>query len=243
MGEELVPQMRTRPNDRPVLIWVERSLLTLGIVLLGVYGGVSAHSQFYQAYDTWRFDRAIEGRHGSMGAFVTEALHVPGAPLLLADGADGPDQQDWSPERIRAYEGLRADGDRLPIGRLEIPSIDLRVMVLEGTDDWTLNRGVGRIEGTAKPGDIGNLGIAGHRDGFFRSLRKLSTGERILLRTLDGSYEYEVDDIEIVSPEEVRVLETSAKPSLTLVTCYPFYYVGNAPHRYIVKANLVQAVE
>jgi len=99
-----------------------------------------------------------------------------------------------------------------------------------------LNRAVGHIDGTAVPGQSGNLGIAGHRDGFFRGLKDVHLGDPIELETLGGSQIFRVADIRIVSPEDVSVLDTTAGPVLTLVTCYPFYFVGDAPQRYIVRA-------
>lgn len=150
----------------------------------------------------------------------------------------GPDQSEWSLERIRAYAAstARGRGEQLPLGRLDIPAIGLSVMVLPGTDGWTLNRAVGHIEGTAFPGDDGNVGIAGHRDGFFRGLRNVSVHDRIFFTTLEAVYEYRIEDLSVVEPNEVEVLEQTRRRSLTLVTCYPFYFVGNAPQRFIVHA-------
>ena len=112
-------------------------------------------------------------------------------------------------------------------------------MVLEGDDAQTLARGVGHIPGTALPGWSGNVGLAGHRDTFFRALRHISLGDDILVTTLQGCYRYRVVSSEIVSPDETRVLDGSAVPSLTLVTCYPFHFIGSAPKRFIVHAQLV----
>ena len=112
-------------------------------------------------------------------------------------------------------------------------------MLLEGTDEATLDRAVGRIEGTAKPGEPGNLGIAGHRDGYFRGLRHLQRGDAISLTTLDGVARYRVEKIEVVRPERVDVLQPTGEPMLTLVTCYPFYYIGDAPKRFVVQARQV----
>jgi sortase A len=109
----------------------------------------------------------------------------------------------------------------------------------EGTDDWTLNRAVGRIEGTARPGEPGNLGIAGHRDGFFRGLRHTEVGDEIRLTTLDGVGRYRVVELAVVEPESVAVLAPTADPTITLVTCHPFSYVGDAPRRFIVHARRV----
>jgi sortase A len=112
-------------------------------------------------------------------------------------------------------------------------------MVLNGTDEWVLNQAVGRIEGTALPGQSGNLGIAGHRDRHFRVLRKIREGDEITLTTSQGTYRYSVANTEIVNPADTTVLKPSSQSCLTLVTCYPFYYVGNAPKRFIVKAQLL----
>src|SRR6202008_450313 len=120
-------------------------------------------------------------------------------------------------------------------------SIELEVAVLEGTDDLTLNRGVGHIEGTSAPGDGGNIGIAGHRDGFFRGLKDVHLGDTMDLYTEKGNSRYVVDEIGIVVPENVSVLAPRSKPALTLVTCYPFYFVGSAPLRYIVRASITDS--
>jgi sortase A len=111
--------------------------------------------------------------------------------------------------------------------------------LLEGTESLTLNHGVGRITGTARPGEGGNIGIAGHRDTFFRGLKNVSIGDTMELRTPKGIEVYEAAEINIVSPSEVNVLRRRSVPSLTLVTCYPFYYLGSAPQRYIVTASLI----
>ena len=113
----------------------------------------------------------------------------------------------------------------------------IQVPVYDGTDDFTLNRGVGRIEGTAVVGAGGNLGIAGHRDSFFRGLKDIAIGDSIDLLTLRGNEAYSVSSIEIVDPADVGVLAPTEYKTITLVTCYPFYYVGHAPKRYIVKAT------
>jgi sortase A len=124
------------------------------------------------------------------------------------------------------------------IALLKIPALDLEVPVLEGTDEVTLNRGVGRIAGTALPGQPGNIGIAGHRDGFFRRLKDIHTGDAIELVTVSGRDVFIVDRIRVTSPADVDVLQPRTTDSVTLVTCYPFYFVGPAPRRYIVQASL-----
>jgi sortase A len=124
---------------------------------------------------------------------------------------------------------------------LRIPRIGLQVPVLPGSDDLTLNRAVGIIPGTAMPGEAGNVAIAGHRDGFFRGLKDLETGDAIELETLAGKQEYRVASIRIVDDTELSVLAPTTEPVLTLVTCYPFYFIGNAPQRYIIRAEILPA--
>ncbi|MEJ2604385.1 MAG: class D sortase [Gammaproteobacteria bacterium] len=149
-----------------------------------------------------------------------------------------PDQELWSDGRRAGYmESLAAEFDAPP-ALLRIPAIDLTVPVFEGTSELVLNRGVGRIEGTARLGSDGNVGIAGHRDGYFRGLKDLQPGSVIEVETLEGPAVYRVSDITIVYPEDVYVLDPTDEPAITLVTCYPFYFVGHAPQRYIVRAVL-----
>ena len=126
-----------------------------------------------------------------------------------------------------------------PIAVLTIPKIGIEVPVFAGTDDLTLNRGAGMIAGTASPGKTGNMGIAGHRDGFFRRLKDIRVGDHIELFAGHDKFVYAVEDITIVDPSDVTVLSPRPRTSLTLVTCYPFYFVGDAPQRYIVHASLV----
>jgi sortase A len=126
---------------------------------------------------------------------------------------------------------------RSVIGRLDIPRLNLSVMVREGADERTLSRAVGHIPGTALPGKIGNVGLAGHRDTFFRALRNIREDDTIELETTSGSFRYVVKSTKIVTPRDVSVLEASGGETLTLVTCYPFYYVGSAPKRFIVHAS------
>ena len=109
--------------------------------------------------------------------------------------------------------------------------------MLEGVDDRLLDVGVGLVPETARPGESGNIGIAGHRDGFFRILKDVRAGDRIQLSTRGAETTYVVEDIWIVQPEDVSVLEPTTAPSITLVTCYPFYFVGSAPQRFIVRAT------
>jgi sortase A len=129
----------------------------------------------------------------------------------------------------------------MPLGRLEIPRLGLSVMMLEGASDSTLEVAAGHIPETALPGRFGNMGVAAHRDTFFRPLKDIQVGDVIQLTTYDGVFDYQVEWTRIVKPTAVEVLDPSDTPSLTLVTCYPFYYVGSAADRFIVRARQLKA--
>jgi sortase A len=147
----------------------------------------------------------------------------------------------WSPNRVKDYEeSLRVEFSA-PQALLRIPAIDLEVPVLDGIDELTLNRAVGRIPGTARPDGLGNVGIAGHRDGFFRGLKDITVGDDVELVTWRQRMRYQVKEIRIVEKHDTHVLTETDDSMVTLVTCYPFYFVGHAPKRYIVKAALVDA--
>jgi len=143
----------------------------------------------------------------------------------------------WSAERVREYKESVTHDTGLPLAVLRIPKLRLEVPVFDGTDELTLNKGAGRIVGTARLGESGNTGIAGHRDGFFRGLKDISPNDGLDLILPDRTEHYVVSDIQITTPEDVSVLRPTATPMLTLVTCYPFYFVGSAPQRFIVRAT------
>jgi sortase A len=143
--------------------------------------------------------------------------------------------QPASPAKKRPAAVPRGD----VVGRLVIQRIHLRAMVREGDDEGTLDVALGHIPGTPFPGQKGNVGVAGHRDTLFRGLAEIAKGDEIRLETPASTYAYQVDDMAIVKPDTVSVLAPGRRDQLTLVTCYPFRYVGSAPERYIVKAHLV----
>jgi sortase A len=125
------------------------------------------------------------------------------------------------------------------IGRIEVPRLGLAVIVMEGTGTTTLRHAAGHIPGTALPGEPGNVGISGHRDTFFRPLRNIRRDDVIVFTTLHGEYRYRVVSTSIVSPDDIAVLQPGASEILTVVTCYPFYFVGSAPDRFIVRAERI----
>jgi sortase A len=123
------------------------------------------------------------------------------------------------------------------VGRVEIPRVGLSAIVFEGTTDGTLARGVGHYSGSAEPGRAGNLVLAGHRDTFFRKLRDIKDGDAVTVTTPDGTFHYVVETTEVVMPDATWVLAQGHDSTLTLITCYPFRYVGNAPQRFVVRAR------
>ena len=203
---------------------IELVFRTLGIGLVLLYLCARLYSLALPSIDLW--------------AFQARQLPKPVATLDAQQNITAVDFTLWSSGRIREYKQSLASRIDPPIAVLSIPRIGILVPVLEGTDDLALNRGVGRIAGTAHPGESGNFGIAGHRDGFFRGLKDIREADLIEVRTLDTTYVYTVDDLRVVEPDDVSVLRSREQPTLTLVTCYPFYFVGPAPHRFIVTASL-----
>jgi sortase A len=147
------------------------------------------------------------------------------------------DKQIQAEEQHKAVQPARPIKEGDVLGRIEIPRIGVSVAVLQGTTSRTLRLGVGHIKGTAFPGERGNIGIAGHRDTYFRALKDIHKDDEIQLQTAVGIARYEVDWIQITSPSNNSVLAPTTESSLTLVTCYPFYYIGAAPERFIVHAH------
>jgi sortase A len=163
-----------------------------------------------------------------------------GSEAGLARFARAPTAQDramWSDVRIREYDAsVRIDMGE-PVAVLRIPSVNIEVPVYVGTSELNLNRGAGLIEGMGTPDGGGNIGIAGHRDGFFRALKDIKQGDRIELLTHNRIHGYRVTQIEIVDSSDPSLLVDSLDPVVTLVTCYPFYYVGHAPQRFLVRGT------
>lgn len=152
-----------------------------------------------------------------------------------------PNRADWSAARVRKFLALQPGRTDEAQAVLRIPELDIEAEIFGDTGDRSLDLGVGHIEGTAEPGQNGNVGIAGHRDGYFRRLKDVRPGQRVQIVTRSGRWEYVVDRTRIVDPGAVEVLAQRAEPTLTLVTCYPFYFLGSAPKRFIVHARRVSA--
>lgn len=203
---------------RRLLAIVERTCWTLGLAALVVFG----LSRLGLARST---ERELD-RFATLQALAKTEVH---------------DQSLWSATRVTAWQRLANESFPAPLAVLRIPKIHVEVPVLPGTDDRTLDRGVGHIEDTAVPGTDGNSGLAGHRDSFFRGLKDMAIGDEIELDTLDRTEVYRIERTWIVEPEDVSVLDPTPVRALTLVTCYPFYFVGSAPQRFIVRAVLASS--
>ena len=150
-----------------------------------------------------------------------------------------PDQTEWAEKMIAKYEKAKVT-DEQPLALLKIDRLNLEAPVYHGTDRVTLDRGLGYIEGTTPPGEVGNIALSGHRDSVFRVLKDIKVGDSIEVRTSKGVEDFEVSDISIVGALEVSVLDPTDTTVLTLITCHPFYYVGYAPDRFIVRATPVK---
>lgn len=207
--------------------WIEKILLLAGVAGLGVWAWSVAGQAVYQDWGNWAFDRQVRGEPATVGEYLRSRLRLPAPPRP-------PAPPGFAPPAVPPPAG-----NNVVMGRLSIPRLDLHAMVREGVDEKTLGLALGHIPGTALPGQSGNVGVAGHRDTLFRSLRGIHRNDLIRFETSTGSHEYRVDSTEVVKPQDVSVLAAHQSPELTLVTCYPFYYVGAAPDRFIVKAREV----
>jgi sortase A len=206
---------------------LERVLFVIGFALLTVWGAAWLH-------------RSVLSR-AALATFYANGVEThPYATQQMLDPATGSavDLSLWSTKRIDAFKDSLTINTKLPLAILRVPKIHLEVPVFDDTDDFTLNRGLGRIHGTAQIGQTGNLGLAGHRDGFFRGLKDVVAGDEIDLVRMEQTDIYVISKIQIVSPDDVSVLNPTPSSTLTLVTCFPFYFIGNAPQRYIVTASL-----
>jgi sortase A len=231
-----------RPEPRRAgLRALEWIFLLLGLLAIDCYVWVNTSAVLYQAYEDWAFDQTLRGLQPSIGGFVRDETQWFFAGRQQMESAEAPKPAP-SVSGETPVPPMQPVAPRAVIGRLEIPRLNLAVMVREGADEGTLRRAVGHIPGTALPGNIGNVGLAGHRDTFFRALRNIRKDDTIELQTTAGTYRYLVNSTQIVTPRDVSVLRASGGDTLTLVTCYPFYYVGSAPRRFIVHARQVSVV-
>ncbi len=189
---------------------LERLLLVTGIFALSLFtaGYVAPRVQATEALDS--FEQSTQLR------------------------ISAPDMAQWSPERILAYD--KSVANQAVVGVLRIDSVSIRAPIFVGASDAVLDRGVGWIEGTSTPGHAGNVGLAAHRDGYFRGLKDIQIDDEVRMQTRSGERVYRVSGTDIIAPDETYVLAPTARAALTLVTCHPFYFVGSAPNRFVVYA-------
>ena len=206
-----LPPHADPPRTRRGLRILERVLLVIGIVCLGYFGYVSAETVLYQAYENRELD-----------AILASVPAVPAVPAPV---------DDVLPPRPQPAPGSL-------LGRLEIPRLHVSAIVRAGSDARTLRLAIGHIGGTALPGERGNVGLAAHRDTFFRRLGEIRTHDQVRLVTRNGTFTYRVEGTRIVDPQDLWVLDQTTEAALTLITCYPFRYIGSAPQRFIVRAQL-----
>lgn len=204
--------MSSPPSRQTTIHRLERLLWIVAVLSLGFCAWAWVDSNYYQFSLGQRLDRILESRSAAPGSLLKHGIAT----------------------RTRSEARQRG-----LIGRVEIPRLKVVAMVAEGVTPRKLRKAVGHVPGTAFPGESGNVAIAGHRDSFFRGLKDVRRGDRIRLYTPDGNFEYSVDSIRLVKPSQTQVLAGSKTPTLTLITCYPFYYVGAAPDRFIVRARQV----
>jgi sortase A len=207
------------------LRWARFFFLAVGVLALTYCAAVLLDRWLFQAYQTWRFERALKNAQTSAPTTLQ-----PASSSLPAES-----EADHALAESLGIDGLAGS----PLGRIEISSIGLAAMIMEGVDTRTLRHAVGHIPGTPMPGQPGNVALAGHRDTFFRGLRNVHKDDEITLTTLHGSCRYLVDSTQVVGPEDIKVLSATPDNILTLVTCYPFYFVGPAPQRFIVRAHRI----
>jgi sortase A len=218
-------KVRRLTPGRVRLAHAESVLLVIGIALLGLYIGARLHSFLFSRVALWRFNVATVSAATSGGRNSSK---------------ETTDISLWGRARLKAYRASLVLKTESPIGILSIHRLHMTVPVFDGTDELILNRGVGRISGTGSPGGDGNFAIAGHRDGFFRALKNIELGDFVEIETLTEKDTYIVDATRVVDPTEISVLQPSPVAMITLVTCYPFYFIGDAPERFIVKATLTR---
>lgn len=220
-----------------VLKTAEIACWCIGLAMVGLYFAMRADGEIERqaAISTFMAEAAIPRQ-------VSRPVYRTREPDTLTYAE--PDKTHWSKGRIHAYESVQATAgkrDRMPVAVLRIRRIGLEVPVYAAETVRNMNRGAVLIEGTAPPDTGGNTAIAAHRDGYFRLLKKVVPGDVVTVQTLYRMQRYTVTMLEVVKPTDVSVLRQTNEPVVTLVTCYPFYFVGPAPRRYIVTAVALES--
>jgi LPXTG-site transpeptidase (sortase) family protein len=207
-------------------------MLIAGVASLSVFAWLQFEQFYFEARYLEEFERMAATARQSRPPDPSVPSPPPAVPApFIQEAAPLEGAREYTPP-----ENPLLSGDMRVLARLRVSRVGLEVAVLEGIEDRALRRGAGWIPGTARPGEQGNVGIAAHRDTFFRPLREVRSGDRIELETLSATQSYVVRSVYVVEPEATSVLQPTGEPTVTLVTCFPFNYVGPAPRRYIVQA-------
>lgn len=223
--------MRQRCQSSRALRRIESCCRGLGLTLALTWLGATLWAEIGYHAALSAFEQS---RFGVVLAAPPDAVPTSHAGLEHAP----PDQSAWSVERLRRYAESRWDVPLTPEAVIRIRSIGLEVPVFPGTTEANMTRGAGRITGSPRFGEPGNVGVSSHRDGYFRRLRDVRVGDEIVVDTRTASYRYVVQEIRVTEPTDTAVLWPGDVPELTLVTCYPFDFIGRAPQRYVVRAEL-----
>ena len=224
--------------------WIFRSAESLaymaGLLLTGFFVVQLAQGEVERQGDIAEFEQMSTARGGQQyttNAGVPESDAAESSQPDFSD-VDDPDTRLWAPGRIADYQAsLKAELPQV-MGVLEIPSVGLKVPVYVTNTDLVMDRGAGIIDGMAYPHELGNIGISGHRDGYFRVLKDVQPGDAIVLQTLRGEKRFKIEATTVVAISDTTLLRDTPDQMVTLVTCYPFYFVGHAPKRFIVTASL-----
>ena len=224
--------------------WIEKFLLLAGVVGLGLWAGANLAPVIWQDWGNWVFDQEIRGDAATITGYLAEKEdEIVRSVEAWLGRAPATKLSAPSPTSVSPPVQRPSIAENDLVGRLAIPRLRVSAIVREGVGRDTLGLAVGHIPGTALPGQMGNVGVAGHRDTLFRGLRDIRANDLIQFETLAGRYVYQVGSTQIVKPQNVSVLKPGQYSELTLVTCYPFNYIGSAPDRFIVKARQVSEIE
>jgi sortase A len=209
--------MTNRNRPRFSVRWLEGGLFLVGLLLVGVWlrDYIEVHS--FQSLESKRLEAGVR---------LEDSISIAASTPAKSTSAPGPAKRSKPSAAAKSV-----------LGRIEIPRLRISGMIAEGTDNRTLKRAVGHVARTSQPGEAGNVGLAAHRDGFFRGLGGVRKDDVIRIVTVRGTYSYRVEWMVVVDPHRVDVLDPTAEPSLTLITCYPFNWIGHAPKRFIVRAR------
>jgi sortase A len=229
------------PSRHRLVRFVRAALFLVGLGGIAYYGYTLSDEYVYQAYENWAFDQKIAGRQVTFTDYVRErtpfgflTVGLTSTPKLVTTGTT----QSGNIQSARVLRPLNGS----ILGRVQIARLNLSAIVREGVAEETLSRAVGHLPYTALPGQTGNFAIAAHRDTLFRALKDIQKDDRIIFQSPAGTYTYGVTATKVVKPSDLSVVQPQGTDKLlTMITCYPFYYIGSAPKRFIVQSRLVES--